>query len=261
MSAKAAGRVWDLDLPHNKRLVLLAMADHADHDGRNIYPSTDLIAWKTGYSRRQVQRVIDTLIADGILTIVTPARQQHPPTYALDFTAGIVKPPYDRSRTRQNVTPETRQNVTPEQSRGDISAHPGVTFETSRGDIAMSPKPWEPTMNHDGGDGGRTLAFLIDQGIGAAKEFADLPFDQTLLDYKNRRAAGQTTAIIVTAWRSNPPTEHYYYEQQQQPIAAAPHRPSRSSRATNGHNGSGGSDLRDPGWRERLIAKAESGEL
>lgn len=148
MSAKASGRVWDLDLPHNKRLVLLAMADHADHDGRNIYPSTDLIAWKTGYSSRQVQRVIDTLITDGILVVVKPARQQHPATYSINFAAGITKPPFDRvthkAQGRQNVTSEGRQNVTPEKSRGDILAHPGVTFEPSRGDIAMSPEPWEP---------------------------------------------------------------------------------------------------------------------
>lgn len=29
MSVKVMGQVWDLDLPHNKLLVLLAMADHA----------------------------------------------------------------------------------------------------------------------------------------------------------------------------------------------------------------------------------------
>src|SRR6476619_1834955 len=107
MSAKAMGRVWDLDLPHNKRLVLLAMADHADHEGRNIYPSTNLIAWKTGYSARQVQRVIDTLIEDGILVIVAPARAQRPVTYALDLSAGTIKEPY---QGRQNVTSQGRQN-------------------------------------------------------------------------------------------------------------------------------------------------------
>lgn len=157
MSAKASGRVWDLDIPHNQRLVLLAMADHADHEGRNIYPSTDLIAWKTGYSFRQVQRIIDTLIESGVLIVVKPSRQQRPATYALNFSAGTVKPPFDRvarkaqgrqnviSQNGHNVTSEGRQNVTPPQSRDDISTHPGMTFEASRDDIAMSSEPW----NHD----------------------------------------------------------------------------------------------------------------
>jgi helix-turn-helix protein len=181
MSAKASGRVWDLDLPHNKRLVLLAMADHADHEGRNIYPSTDLIAWKTGYSSRQVQRIIDTLIADGILVVVAPARQQKPVTYALDFDAGIVKAPFrdegTRSQRRQNVTPQRRQNVTSQKSRGDISTHPGVTFQAPRGDIAMSPEPWNhhepptPTANERSNGVGDDDYFhqLRKRGIGQKK--------------------------------------------------------------------------------------------
>ena len=218
MSAKASGRVWDLDLPHNKRLVLLAMADHADHEGRNIYPSTDLIAWKTGYSFRQVQRVIDTLIVDGILVEVKPARQQKPATYELNFAAGVTKPPFDRvarkAQDRQNVIPQSRQNGTSVQSRDDISAHPGMTFRPSRDDTAMSPKPTEPIMNHDGDDddGNRTLAFLLDQGIGAAKEFTHLPYEAMKCDYENRVAAGQSAAIIVKAWRSNPPVKGQPYE-------------------------------------------------
>lgn len=35
MSVKQMALVWDLDLPPNKRLVLLAYADHADDDGDN----------------------------------------------------------------------------------------------------------------------------------------------------------------------------------------------------------------------------------
>lgn len=174
MSAKASGRVWDLDLPHNKRLVLLAMADHADHEGRNIYPSTDLIAWKTGYSSRQVQRVIDTLIDDGILVVVAPARQQRPVTYALDFSAGTIKAPF---QGRQNVTSQGRQNGTSKKSRGDISTHPGVTFRPSRGDIAMSPEPWNhdhepPTpTTHESKNGGDGDFFreLRQRGVGRTK--------------------------------------------------------------------------------------------
>ena len=39
------------------RLVLLALADHCDHEGR-AWPSTDTLAHKTGLSRRTVQRCL-----------------------------------------------------------------------------------------------------------------------------------------------------------------------------------------------------------
>lgn len=173
MSAKASGRVWDLELPHNKRLVLLALADHADHEGGGIYPSLALIEWKTGYSVRQIQRVIALLVDDGILELVAPYTDHRPNVYRLNLSAGKVKPPFVsprmREQGRQNVAPsasksprEGRQNVTP---RVDISTQEGGHFEGVRVDIAMST---EPTMNrHDpptptqrdplpagGGDGG-----------------------------------------------------------------------------------------------------------
>jgi hypothetical protein len=36
MSAKQTGLVWELNLPHNEAWVLMAMADHADHEGRDL---------------------------------------------------------------------------------------------------------------------------------------------------------------------------------------------------------------------------------
>lgn len=64
------GKVWDLDLPHNQLLVLLALADHADHEGNNVFPSLGLVAWKTGYSEQQVRRVLRSLEKVGILQAV-----------------------------------------------------------------------------------------------------------------------------------------------------------------------------------------------
>jgi hypothetical protein len=61
------GEVWDLDLPFNKAWVLMALADHADHSGCNIYPSVGLVAYKTGYDVRSVRRIIADLRDDGIL--------------------------------------------------------------------------------------------------------------------------------------------------------------------------------------------------
>lgn len=67
MSVKIMGLVWDLDLESNKKFVLLAYADHASHDGTSIYPSIELIAKKTGYHERSVQRITKELSEAGYL--------------------------------------------------------------------------------------------------------------------------------------------------------------------------------------------------
>jgi hypothetical protein len=83
--------------------------------------------------------------------------------------------------------------------------------------------------NHVGDDGGgRTLAFLIDQGIGSADEFAHLPYESMIADYEARAADKQTKAMIVKAWRSRPPTETYHYERR----SPSENRPARRDRNT-----------------------------
>lgn len=67
MSVKVMGLVWDADLPRNQKMVLLAYADHADHDGRNVYPTVGRVAWKTGYSERAVQSITRELENIGII--------------------------------------------------------------------------------------------------------------------------------------------------------------------------------------------------
>ena len=61
------GRVWELELPHEEKWVLMALADHADHNGENVRPGVGLIAWKTDYSTRQVQRILARLRQRDIL--------------------------------------------------------------------------------------------------------------------------------------------------------------------------------------------------
>lgn len=61
MSVRVMSVVWETECSHSERLVLLALADHADDEGSNAYPSTDRLAWKTGYSRRNVQSILKEL--------------------------------------------------------------------------------------------------------------------------------------------------------------------------------------------------------
>src|SRR5690606_6936723 len=128
---------WDLDLPANKLLILLAMTDHADHNGENIYPSIELVAWKTGYSESQARRIIKSLVKDGILTAqVRPGRTS---VYTVHLDKGKPKEPFKRSNTGFQIdTPSTA--MTPQ------GLH---SYDTPGGSIAMTPEPsLEPSINH-----------------------------------------------------------------------------------------------------------------
>lgn len=122
MSVKMMGAVWELELTAPKLLVLLALADHADHNGENIFPRVRMIAWKTGYSDRQVQRIIAGLVNDGILQTVA-AKPGKTKVYRIDLSRGVKKSPLDK--VRQNVTPDTI--VSPLPLTSDVTPTPDIT--------------------------------------------------------------------------------------------------------------------------------------
>ncbi len=101
------GMVWDYDLDHAQQLILLAMADHADHEGNNIYPSIGRLAWKTGYSSRQVQRIINQLIEIHAIECQTKrgTKTNNPHHYRITLENVPKKKPFEPKK-RQNVTPD-----------------------------------------------------------------------------------------------------------------------------------------------------------
>jgi predicted transcriptional regulator len=101
MSGKISGQVWDLDLPHREMFVLLAITDHADHDGNNMHPSVDLVAWKTGFSRRTVIRILNKLVDRGVLVRVTR------PGYTSMYSANLDAAPKKKARPKVKRTRDT----------------------------------------------------------------------------------------------------------------------------------------------------------
>lgn len=170
MSVKIMGLVWDSDLPRDEKYVLLAYADHADHEGRGIFPSYGRIAWKTGYSRRQVMRITDSLTSKNILKpdgasinnihrwridlSKLPAREDYAARAEAETSASSdTMSPHDDSSS-DTMSPPENQGVTPCRPYGDNISQ-GVTFATSRGDT-MSPKPSltitnEPSLKQNDG--------------------------------------------------------------------------------------------------------------
>lgn len=67
MSVKVMGMVWDCEMSRDMKFVLLAYADHADHEGKNIYPAVATIMRKTGYGERSVQAITKKLIKEKYL--------------------------------------------------------------------------------------------------------------------------------------------------------------------------------------------------
>src|SRR3972149_2670595 len=95
MSVIIMGLVWEANLPQREKLILLAYADHADHEGNNVYPSIGLIAWKTGYSNRSVQRITQTLVEKGIM-IPSGESQYGTNKYKIDVSRLPKLAPYGR---------------------------------------------------------------------------------------------------------------------------------------------------------------------
>src|SRR5439155_18748810 len=101
MSAKILGQVWDYVLTSEEQILLLAFADHADHNGEHAWPSIPLLAWKTGLSERTIYRVIrgekaqvarsgrnaaprrEGLVDRGVLVRTRKAKQHLPAEYRI----------------------------------------------------------------------------------------------------------------------------------------------------------------------------------
>jgi hypothetical protein len=67
VSVRLMGAIFDLDISAPEKLVLLAMADHAQDDGTKCWPSISRIAEKSSTTPRGVQKIIRRLERAGFL--------------------------------------------------------------------------------------------------------------------------------------------------------------------------------------------------
>ncbi len=121
MSVKVMGLVWDLKISREEKFILLAYADHADHEGGSIFPAISTIAEKTGYSERSVQRITRKLETSGYLVAVSGQKGG----------VGI---------TAHWCIPMKGDKIAPI-PKGDNNGSERVTPATPKGDIAVSPDP------------------------------------------------------------------------------------------------------------------------
>ncbi len=111
MSGKISGLVWDSNLPKEEKYILLAYADHADHEGYGVRPSYALVAWKTQFTKRHVMRVVARLEEKGILVVDeqggwSAANGNRANEWHIDIEKMPVRPPRKRDRRSDSqVTP------------------------------------------------------------------------------------------------------------------------------------------------------------
>lgn len=130
-------------------LCLLMIANCADQDGRNSWPSIEKLAKDCRMSERQIQRIIVALEKTGEIRIQRCAG----PNKKHKFTVmmGHVETPAKSAGGPHSP----RQNVRVTKCRGDISDDSRVTFPSSEGDITVSPKQRNDPKNNPSFSGGK----------------------------------------------------------------------------------------------------------
>jgi hypothetical protein len=140
MSVKVMGKVWDMDLPPGEKLVLLALADHADHNGNNAYPGNDLLAKKTGLSTRQVRRILDDLESRAIVKKSSGGvGRGKKANYEIITEKGTLCP-LSGNKKEDTMSPikNVKKGTFEADKRGHLEQEKG-TFGTGKGDICDNP--------------------------------------------------------------------------------------------------------------------------
>ena len=105
MSVRVMAWVWEQELPTTKKMLLLAIADHAGDDGGNAWPSHETLSRKVGVNVRQIRRLLNELKSDGWLEIAvnlggvlsTPI-DRRPNLYRVIMTGRACRPSRERAR-------------------------------------------------------------------------------------------------------------------------------------------------------------------
>lgn len=109
MSIRLMQLVWEQDLSHSRKLLLLSLADQANDNGE-CYPGIASIARRCGCSDRTVFRSLTELENDGFLERHIMAGGRN--LYTLN-----------EERLRQMPLPQPRQNGTPDKMAGRTKCH------------------------------------------------------------------------------------------------------------------------------------------
>ncbi|HEX8382435.1 MAG TPA: helix-turn-helix domain-containing protein [Sphingomonas sp.] len=160
MSIRLMTTVWDLDLPPGEKLVLLALADQANDEGRQCWPAVSTIMKRSGQGERTVRRALHDLEAKGHLTrhhrdggstqyhlhpgqIGTPAKSAPLPNATATPAKSAPKPSGTTTSEKDKPSRKKRAAKPPAFALpADIPSEPWADFEDMRRRIGkpMTPK-------------------------------------------------------------------------------------------------------------------------
>lgn len=140
MSIRLMSEVWRTDLPTVEKMVLLVIADHANDEGTEAWPSQATIASKASISIRTVQRSVNSLVEAGYLRM-----EKH--------AGGSANCREDRRPHRYTINIKRLRGdlATTREARGDSDDFNGATFTPDTGRL-LRPKnlPIEPPKETPG---------------------------------------------------------------------------------------------------------------
>lgn len=120
-------------LTPTQKLVMLSLADHANEEGKSIYPSVNRLCEKTSLGERTVRRTLGELRADlGLIRITGHSTMTHPNEYAINvkaLKAMVAEPP---ATVAPPAIPAPHDPLPERQGRGATQAEPPAT---------VAPKP------------------------------------------------------------------------------------------------------------------------
>ena len=141
MSVAAITAAWKVDCEPTQKLVLLALADHANDETWKCWPSLGHLHKKTGLNRRTVSRALKLLADAGLIGRINRGREST--VYQLNVASW-------GHETPRGTEPLGAQS---HKGRGDTPLGVGATCPQPRGDMPHEPsgnRKREPSGNRKG---------------------------------------------------------------------------------------------------------------
>ncbi len=147
MSATLMGASFYVPHLHpSEKNVLLALADHANDDGRSCYPGIERLTTKSGLGERQVQRVLRRLTDKNLIAPVRYAGGGRGHATEWELNVELIWFEAQSNGWGQRVT-----SVTPFPVKGDTGDVKGDTGDVKgdTGDVQrVTPMTPQPSVNH-----------------------------------------------------------------------------------------------------------------
>lgn len=142
MSTKLTSLCWKLKLSATEKVVLVRLADFANHDGTSIYPSVGRVADECGVSSRAVQLAIRGMMKTGILVqMQAGGGRGRTSEYAIDIKV------VERLLSEQSTNPEPPSGIKQANSESP-SGFNGSHYAGGKGEKGerhdINPEPRSP---------------------------------------------------------------------------------------------------------------------